>query len=167
MQNLRNNHWVRIGVIVFLMLVVAYMYFRNVNTSNLGSTDGIKQELGQNYKPDTTEKKVWLGLFGVLTAALGLEASQNDWDVKKLIETKGDFKASRVLRDSGGNIVSEADVQSGKVKAKYTDEYNCDDFKTQTEAQAFFVKAGGPNQDVNRLDGNNDGVACQSLPKGK
>ncbi len=168
MQNLRNNHWVRIGAIVLLMLVVLFLYFKNVDTKNLTSIDGAKGELQANYRPDTTEKKVYAGLFGLLSAALGLEVSKTDIDLGKLIETKGDLNASKVLRDKSGNVVTQADIDSGKVKAgdvKYTNEYNCDDFKTQGEAQAFFIKAGGPNQDVNRLDGNNDGVACQSLPK--
>jgi hypothetical protein len=168
MQNLRNNHWVRIGVIVFLMILVVILYFRNVNTSNLTSVEGAQGELQANFKPDTIEKKVFLGLFGLLGAALGLEVSQTDIDLGKLIETKGDLKASKVLRDKTGNVVYQEDIDAGKVKredVKYTNEYNCDDFKSQPEAQAFFVKAGGPNEDVNRLDGNNDGVACQALPK--
>lgn len=39
---------------------------------------------------------------------------------------------------------------------------NCSDFSTWSEAQAFF-EAAGPG-DPHRLDGNNDGVACASLP---
>ena len=67
----------------------------------------------------------------------------------------------RVLRDREGNVVTE-----GSANAKYTDEYNCDDFETQPEAQIFFDNAGGLENDVNRLDGNKDGVACQALPAG-
>ncbi|MDA0232039.1 MAG: excalibur calcium-binding domain-containing protein [Chloroflexi bacterium] len=39
---------------------------------------------------------------------------------------------------------------------------NCSDFSTWSEAQAFF-EAAGPG-DPHGLDGNNDGVACASLP---
>ena len=39
---------------------------------------------------------------------------------------------------------------------------NCSDFSSQTEAQAFY-EAAGPG-DPHRLDGNSDGVACESLP---
>ncbi len=168
MQNLRNNHWVRIGVIVFLMLVLIFLYFRNVDTNNLTNVEGAQGELQANFKPDTIEKKVFLGLFGVLSAALGLEIAQNDLDLGKLIETKGDLKASKVLRDKSGNVVTAEQIASGAVKkenVKYTDEYNCDDFKTQDEAQSFFNNAGGVEGDTNRLDGNKDGVACQALPK--
>ena len=41
------------------------------------------------------------------------------------------------------------------------DEFNCSDFDTQAAAQAAF-EAAGPG-DPNGLDGNNDGVACESL----
>ena len=40
------------------------------------------------------------------------------------------------------------------------DLYNCEDFSTQAAAQAFF---GGLGDDVNRLDADNDGVACEAL----
>lgn len=160
MQNIRNKKWFRLGLIIVLLLIVVILYFRNVNTANLTTADGITSELAAQAKPDTLEKKILIGAGAILGGALGMEATNNDYDVKKLVETKGDFKASRVLRDKSGNVVPE-----GTTNAKYTDEYNCDDFKTQPEAQKFFDNAGGVSHDTNRLDGNNDGAACQSLPK--
>ena len=41
---------------------------------------------------------------------------------------------------------------------------NCSDFETWSEAQAFFRAAGGPGTDRHRLDGNGDGIACETLP---
>lgn len=41
---------------------------------------------------------------------------------------------------------------------------DCSDFVTQREAQAFFEAAGGPDIDPHRLDGDGDGVVCESLP---
>ena len=38
---------------------------------------------------------------------------------------------------------------------------DCSDFSSQAEAQAFFEQAG-PG-DPHRLDGDNDGVACEAL----
>jgi hypothetical protein len=163
MNKWRNNHTVRLAAIGLLILLVAFIYFRNVNVSNLTSVDGAKAELSANYKPDTMEKKILLGAGAALGAAFGLEASQNDWDLKKLYNTKGDFKASRVLRDKEGNILTDADVAAGK-QGKYTDEYDCKDFQTQPESQKFFDAAGGVKGDTNRLDGNKDGVPCQALP---
>jgi len=115
------------------------------------------------FKPlaDTSQKtknilKPILGvIFVILAGAFGLEATNNDWDVGKLLQGKS-LEEARVMRDIKGNV-----VESG---GKYTDQYNCDDFETQPEAQTFFKNAGGPSQDTNGLDGDNDGVACESLP---
>jgi micrococcal nuclease len=41
---------------------------------------------------------------------------------------------------------------------------DCSDFSSQREAQAFFEAEGGPGRDPHRLDGDGDGLACQSLP---
>jgi hypothetical protein len=114
--------------------------------------------------------------FIALLAAFGLEATKNDFDLKKLIETKS-FQDSKVARDEQGNVKTNdlgqilfdklGNVTTDTAVGKKADDYNCADFKTQPEAQAFFLKVGGVGNDVNRLDGNKDGVACQSLPKGK
>lgn len=43
--------------------------------------------------------------------------------------------------------------------------YNCSDFKTHQEAQAVFDCCMAQiGKDVHKLDGNNDGMACESLP---
>lgn len=41
---------------------------------------------------------------------------------------------------------------------------DCGDFGTHAEAQAFFEAAGGPGSDPHKLDGDHDGVACETLP---
>ncbi len=118
------------------------------------------------FKPlaDSSQKtknilKPILGVvFVILAAAFGLEATNNDWDIGKLLQGES-LEEARVMRDKSGNVVTEG--------GKYTDEYNCDDFTTQAEAQTFFDKAGGVSQDTNRLDGDKDGVACESLPVGQ
>ncbi|MBE2198478.1 MAG: excalibur calcium-binding domain-containing protein [Anaerolinea sp.] len=45
------------------------------------------------------------------------------------------------------------------------DAYNCGDFDTQAEAQACYEYClAQVGYDVHQLDGDNDGVACESLP---
>ncbi len=130
-------------------------------------------------------KKIAKPVLGVVIAlllgAFGLTATNNDWNLNSILsgssvkeskietDTKGNLKQdtagnfiTRVMRDKLGNIIPE-----GQTGGKYEDEYNCDDFETQLEAQTFFNKAGGVKADINRLDGNKDGVACQDLPKTK
>ncbi len=45
--------------------------------------------------------------------------------------------------------------------SSFTRDYNCSDFKTQAEAQRIFNSSPG---DPYKLDGDSDGVACESLP---
>ncbi len=104
-------------------------------------------------------KKSILGVvIIILLGALGMEVSNNDFDVQKLIETKS-FSESKVLRDIDGNITTDT------TKGKPTADYDCKDFVNQTQAQRFFTNAGGVSQDTNRLDGDKNGIACQALPK--
>jgi Excalibur calcium-binding domain len=41
---------------------------------------------------------------------------------------------------------------------------NCSDFSTQAAAQAYFLSRGGPALDPEGLDGDADGIACETLP---
>lgn len=125
--------------------------------------------------------RMWmLGIGAVLLIALGLEVANTDVDLGSVMET-GSISDSVVERDEAGNLETTTEgglmtrilrdkegnaVAEGTAGAKYEDEYNCDDFATQPEAQKFFENAGGVANDVNRLDGNKDGVACQALPAG-
>ncbi len=143
-NKLRGNRKFRLGFIVVLMIIVAVLFF--------------------------VWEKARIGLivaFVALLAALGLEVSQNDWDVGKLIQT-GSFQESKVARDESGNILFDTDgnITTDSTKGKKADDYNCDDFATKPKAQAFFEKVGGTDNDLNRLDGDKDGEACESLPKG-
>jgi hypothetical protein len=119
-----------------------------------------------------------LGIGIVLLGAFGLEATETDIDMGTLMET-GSVSESQIERDAEGNLATSEEggfltrvlrdiegneVAEGTTGAKYADEYNCEDFETQPKAQRFFDNAGGLDNDVNRLDGNKDGVACQSLP---
>ncbi len=123
--------------------------------------DGLKKVLTKatDYS-GSKSRKVGKGILGViivlLLGALGLEATNNDFDLGKLLSGES-LSESKVMRDMQGNVVTDG---SGKA----TDEYNCEDFATQSEAQTFFDNAGGVAGDTNNLDGDSDGVACESLP---
>lgn len=153
----RKSHKVRLYILVGLLALVALLAFL------------------------FESMRVWMfGLGLLLLAALGLEATQTDVDLGTLIDT-GSVSESMIERDADGNLASTEEgglltrvlrdingneVAEGTPGAKYADQYNCDDFATQPEAQRFFDNAGGLSNDVNRLDGNKDGVACQALPAG-
>ena len=42
---------------------------------------------------------------------------------------------------------------------------DCSDFRTQRQAQRFFRRHGGPREDPHNLDADNDGKACEGLPR--
>jgi len=142
--SVRYNHKFRLGVIFVLMVIVVILFI--------------------------FWEKARIALvvaFVALLAAFGLEVSQNDWDLGKFLQTKS-FQESKISRDDQGNILFDkfGNITTDKTLGKKSDDYNCSDFSTQPEAQAFFEKVGGVGNDVNRLDGNKDGEACESLPKG-
>ncbi len=111
-------------------------------------------------------KPVLIAVIAILLGAFGLEASSNDFDLGKLFGGSS-LQESKVARDEEGNVLfdKEGNIVTDAAQGKGADEYNCDDFSTQPEAQRFFLKVGGTDNDLNRLDGDNDSEACESLPK--
>lgn len=95
-----------------------------------------------------------------LLAAFGLEATENDWDLGKMVET-GSISQSKINRDASGNLIIGAMCDDPEF------DYNCDDFATQEEAQSVMDTCKEKGVDVHRLDGDGNGVACQSLPHKK
>ncbi|MBP7768663.1 excalibur calcium-binding domain-containing protein [Candidatus Woesebacteria bacterium] len=113
-------------------------------------------------------KPVLIGIIMMLLAAFGLEASNTDFDLGKLLGGSS-LQESKVSRDESGNVLFDADgnVTTDSTKGKKASDYNCDDFASQPKAQGFFEKVGGQKDDLYRLDGDKDGDACESLPKNK
>lgn len=111
-----------------------------------------------------TTAKVILGVvIALLVGAFGMEATQNDYDVEKLIKTQS-FEESKIERDATtGNIINIDNFCNAEKM-----DYNCNDFKTQSEATTVYKRCGelGKNMDVFRLDGDKDGLVCESLPQG-
>lgn len=100
--------------------------------------------------------KVLFGaLLVILAGAFGLEATNNDWDLGKLMSGSS-MSEAKIQRDANGNFL----LESCK-----SDIYNCAAFKKQSEAQEVLDKCGGAGYDINKLDGDKDGIACESLPK--
>ena len=58
----------------------------------------------------------------------------------------------------------EAPTASGLPYDPNGPDRDCGDFSTHEVAQRFFEAAGGPARDPHRLDGDGNGVACESLP---
>lgn len=144
LEKVRYNKKFRLGLIFVLLVIVAILFV-------------------------VWEKaRIALAIaFIVLLGAFGLEATENDWDLGKLWET-GSFEESKLGRDESGNILFDkfGNITTDSTVGKQADDYNCDDFSDQPEAQTFFEKVGGVDNDLNRLDGDNDSIACEALPQG-
>jgi hypothetical protein len=144
-QRLRGSKNFRLGLILVLLIIVGILFVL------------------------WEKARIALAIaFIALLAALGLEVSQNDFDLGELMRTKS-FEESKVSRDESGNILfdKEGNITTDSKVGKKADDYNCDDFTYKAEAQSFFQKVGGTNNDLNRLDGDKDGQACESLRVGE
>ena len=111
-----------------------------------------------------TKKGILAVVIVILLGALGMEVSNKDFDLGALLSGKS-LKEAAMERDAKGNLTGRTmgDLCGDKQK----DIYNCDDFKTQEEAQAKMEECLNFGKDVNRLDGDGDGIACEHLPKAK
>ncbi len=131
----RQNKNVRLGIIIGLLVLVIIIAF-------------FFEKL-----------RLWmLGIGIVLLAALGMEVSNTDLDLGKLMSGES-VQESLIKRDPAGNPIFGATCEENV--------YNCGDFKTQPEAQEVYDTCHtSENVDRHGLDKDGDGVACQSLPKG-
>lgn len=117
--------------------------------------------VGALFFVKTTWAKVAIGvMIAILLGAFGMEATNNDYDVQKLIETKS-FSGSKIERDTEGNLTN-IDSFCNASEA----DYNCKDFRTQGEAMTVYnrCKTLGKNMDIYGLDGDKDGKVCEALP---
>lgn len=98
----------------------------------------------------------------------------NDWMLRHRFATKWPDRepcpALAVQRTTVPQTTPAPDPEPARPRLPYDPngpDRDCGDFDTQPEAQRFFRAAGGPASDPHRLDGDNDGIACESLPGGQ
>ena len=103
--------------------------------------------------------RMWmLGIGAILLIPLGLDPTNTDVDLGKLVET-GSLSESMIQRDENGKALYGATCEENV--------YNCSNFKTQPEAQEVYdTCTSAENRDRHGLDRDGDGIACQSLPAG-
>ena len=142
LQKARGNKNIRLIVLLVIIAIAAGMWWYGDKTDN------------------TTLKTGGAIVGGVAGLGAGLEIADKDFDLQKLWET-GSLKESLMARDENGNLTNIGMICDAQAEGFY--DYNCDDFETQAEAQAVYDQCG---TDVNRLDGDKDGMVCEALPKG-
>ena len=142
LQKARGNKNVRLVVLLIIIAIAAGMYWYG------------------NKNDNKTLKTGAAIVGGVAGLATGLEVADKDFDLKTLWET-GSLKESLMQRDADGNLINLGMICDAQEEGYY--DYNCSDFATQPEAQAVYERCG---TDINRLDGDNDGIVCEALPAG-
>ncbi len=144
----RKSKKCRMSIIWILMLVVALLFFIWWKA-----------------------KILLIVIFVLLAIAMGIEGFNYDVDLQKLWDT-GSYEQSRVesVKDKNGDTIR---LIGSCVKA----DVNCDNFKTQEEAQKRYdtcmkeIKENNKNitdpvkLDIYWLDRDHDGIACEALPK--
>jgi endonuclease YncB( thermonuclease family) len=69
-----------------------------------------------------------------------------------------------MLASTIGTFVVGASLLIGTPAQAQTADLDCGDFATQAQAQEYFLAMGGPGADPDRLDLDEDGVACETRP---
>jgi hypothetical protein len=116
------------------------------------------------YFAKATWVKILLGSIAVMLFGAGaMEVSNKDYDVGTLLKT-GSFRASEIARDENGNLLT---TSIDEFCSQKDIDYNCSDFKTQSEAQKVYKQCQNKGQSMDRfrLDGDKDGEVCEALPK--
>jgi len=138
-QKMRGNKNVRLIAILLLIIILTGVWY---------------------FSDNKVVKNTALVAGGIAVTAGALEVADTDFDLKTLFET-GSLKESLLQRDADGNLANIGMICDAQ-EADYYD-YNCSDFLTQPEAQKVYEACG---TDVNRLDGDKDGIVCEALPAG-
>lgn len=97
----------------------------------------------------------------------GLTANPSEADaLREMLQTCDEPTSLVIVPVEGASLPSPIPSALSDSELRYDPEgpdRDCGDFDTWDEAQAFYVAAGGPATDKHNLDGNNDGIACNSL----
>jgi len=93
------------------------------------------------------------------------EIVEEEKEVKLTI--KRDEEKDVNLEDEPVEVIDSTDGSSEDIEdlgyVCDSNTYNCPDFSSHAEAQRVFELCGGLDNDVHRLDGDGDGVACEGL----
>lgn len=114
-----------------------------------------------------------IGIGLLILVALGIETLDYDLDLGTLWRT-GNIAESRVQHRDDGIV-----LKGNCIRSKETNDLDCANFKTQAEAQAKYDQCAAEvasynvgktssqikSLDIYGLDGNKNGIVCESLPR--
>jgi len=135
--------------------LLAYVWVDGKNFNKMLLEEGLAR-LAYVYEPPYTHYDAF-----VKAQTKAVNENRNIWSIDGYVQDDG----------FNGDVTQETDTKEEDTSGEYNGDYdpfgddrNCGDFDTHDEAQAFFEAAGGPDSDPHRLDGDGNGVACESLP---
>lgn len=93
------------------------------------------------------------------------------WSIENYVHDDGYYLPATNTASNPTPKSESANTSSSKTRTSHRSssgshrDMNCSDFATQAEAQAYFESHGGsPTNNVDGLDRDHDGIACESLP---
>jgi len=93
-----------------------------------------------------------------MQSTCGIEG-QDNWP----ISSDSQYEAGSVSRFNNNESETNPVIENGTDNSSEFKDRDCGDFDTWEQAQGFFIAQGGPLLDHHRLDGDQDGVPCESL----
>ena len=145
MEKLFKNKWILgiVGVFILVIVIIAFSGKKGTPTQSLPA---------QIAPPVTSEED-----------QASPEEEQELPKEEKLSSPSAEGEQSPVKEEPAKTYSEPEPEPESNIFCSYN-AYNCPDFSTQAEAQAAFEYCGGISNDIHRLDADNDGVACESLP---
>ena len=115
------------------------------------------QEIFRQAEKEAREKK--MGLWGS-----ACQPSKNSIQTGQAYSDNTHPKVEQIESQTNQKLPAQKDLPLPPKQINCSaNVYNCKDFATQAEAQAVFEYCGGSANDIHRLDGDGDGVACEGL----
>ncbi len=145
-----------------------------------GSPNGDSVESMAAFQPEAVVISVGLdNSYGhpspealALYDSVGAQVYRTDLNGTIIVSATSDGEYLANADPSGPEVVAPAPSELDKEPADtsgsslaydpFGPDQDCGDLTTQAEAQAFYEAAGGPEEDPHRLDGEGDGIACES-----
>lgn len=100
------------------------------------------------------------GFGAMLLVSLALSGCSSSEATSGIQPTSSDDASSVSTQQSTGSKVKTTPIPS-----IYSGDKDCADFSTHSQAQAYFeAKGGSSSNNVDKLDRDGDGIACETLP---
>nr|WP_212508751.1 thermonuclease family protein [Litoribacterium kuwaitense] len=152
--------------------LLAYIWIDGQNFNQMLLDEGLAR-FAYVYDPPYTHQEAFIGAEEMARAtkkgiwSIEGYATEDGFDMEKVESSEKSLENEKEEE----NDQKEAQTASTPTKQNLSDlpydpfgpDRDCNDFSTQAEAQRFFEAAGGPEEDPHRLDGDNNGIVCESL----